>query len=47
MFAEFEKIIHEKMWNDTPLTAEILNDIIFIVYIMFNKKQNKMKITQY
>ena len=27
MFAEFEKIIHEKMWNDTPLTAEILNDI--------------------
>lgn len=34
MFAEFEKIIHEKIWNDIPLTADILNDI----YMKLNEK---------
>ncbi len=29
MFAEFEKITHEKVWNREPLTAEILNDIYY------------------
>ena len=33
MFAEFEKIIHEKIWNDEPLTAESLNEI----YLGLNK----------
>ena len=34
MFAEFEKIIQEKIWNDEPLTAESLNNI----YLNLNKK---------
>ena len=34
MFAEFEKIIHERMWNKIPLTAETLNDI----YINLNRE---------
>lgn len=36
MFAEFEKIVHEKAENDEPLTVEVFNDVYAEIFKQYN-----------
>lgn len=36
MFAEFEKIVHEKAENDEPLTVEVFNDVYAGIFKQYN-----------